>query len=1020
MVFHSRFFVGHTLARFFVFYHSLPVFVWLLVTSLKVALQFTFDLTSDIPSAEGTTPPAVTPAQGPAGAVRLGEDYAVFVLQGPFIALLFDPLLLLKVFYKAFVLGLLSLAVLITNNVYIRFLFDSLPFSRHEKMRKNFKGTVRLLYSSFRAMSLSRKQASNALKVLTAAVAVVPLACCALAARRLGCGDCSFFSNDPVPVLGAAGGPIDPARVFQDVRLQGGGGTHLYEPDGMPCAPHTEHEFQCDVVFKSAVSWVFVVFQWSVGVILSVMSRPNRRRKRGSAPHEKEQQQRQQQEPLPPGSPSPALQWRWSEADGPADDPDDAFRALNEVLDDDENFDYVVGDACYAGSILSLVYLVCGSLASDRGVFWGVTTYLVVASAVCCFYSFMWFFFHWVVSVRDAIAFVARWVARGSDADWADRRLVPVLLASVVGLHGALAQAVYGNALVTLLAVYCLVTLFPVVTFVLHREREWRRRRRRRRQRQHSEDRRRPSGSGSGAGGNAGAAAKAGAEESAPPSPTGSEAEAIHQLHLNVPFYVLDSAANSPAQPLSPAADESSPPTSDAGGGGAFHIRRRRPAPLRAGAEPPALAAPAPAPEAAAAAGTAAAAATPKRRRGGGRTRCVPCASLGRRPSEGVGTRLRYRVYMWLMLLLSALLAVVLLAVAQRLLLRPEDIPGQYRVIRPKGENRESALSVTMMLRDHAFASGHVLLGGADDGAGAAEADSHACSHRVHGLTLAQYAVLAQMPYLRSGSEDQRDYVATFLPDFEVVNASRAAGGSAPSRVAFYELYSARHDLSVVAVRGTTAFDFGDWLADIDIFLEAAAFQLFSRFLPGLGMWPVTVRSRVIQTISFALDALLPHERQPSVRHYYWPVLEHVRGVLAARPGRRVALAGHSLGGSVAKIVGAMAGLPAVSLAGPGIMDSRGKLGISAAAITRNVVNIHPSDDLISRVGSSGGTVVHTVCRDGRPDTCHTPFATVCSLVRECGYPGRPGMQCRFQRHTTVGESVYSALFTAFRHADPA
>ena len=60
--------------------------------------------------------------------------------------------------------------------------------------------------------------------------------------------------------------------------------------------------------------------------------------------------------------------------------------------------------------------------------------------------------------------------------------------------------------------------------------------------------------------------------------------------------------------------------------------------------------------------------------------------------------------------------------------------------------------------------------------------------------------------------------------------------------------------------------------------------------------------------------------------YYFEPVLRYVQSIQGTR---NVVLVGHSLGGGVAKIVGAKTGIPALSLSGPGLKFTSYKYGIT-------------------------------------------------------------------------------------------
>ena len=82
-------------------------------------------------------------------------------------------------------------------------------------------------------------------------------------------------------------------------------------------------------------------------------------------------------------------------------------------------------------------------------------------------------------------------------------------------------------------------------------------------------------------------------------------------------------------------------------------------------------------------------------------------------------------------------------------------------------------------------------------------------------------------------------------------------------------------------------------------------------FLPGLALWPDGILSTIFAGISKA-HKLLGIPKSLRHRQYHEPVIAYVRTIT----DRRVVVVGHSLGGGLAQLVGATAGVPCVSFSG--------------------------------------------------------------------------------------------------------
>ena len=102
-----------------------------------------------------------------------------------------------------------------------------------------------------------------------------------------------------------------------------------------------------------------------------------------------------------------------------------------------------------------------------------------------------------------------------------------------------------------------------------------------------------------------------------------------------------------------------------------------------------------------------------------------------------------------------------------------------------------------------------------------------------------------------------------------------------------------------------------DWLNDVDLWIEPALFRGLGIFLPGLALWPDGILSTIFAGISKA-HKLLGIPKSLRHRQYHEPVIAYVRTIT----DRRVVVVGHSLGGGLAQLVGATAGVPCVSFSG--------------------------------------------------------------------------------------------------------
>mmetsp|Transcript_20469 Transcript_20469/g.44323 ORF Transcript_20469/g.44323 Transcript_20469/m.44323 type:complete len:720 (-) Transcript_20469:161-2320(-) len=261
--------------------------------------------------------------------------------------------------------------------------------------------------------------------------------------------------------------------------------------------------------------------------------------------------------------------------------------------------------------------------------------------------------------------------------------------------------------------------------------------------------------------------------------------------------------------------------------------------------------------------------------------------------------------------------------------------------------------------------------------------------HGGTGLTVADYALLTALPYLRQHDASVDMLLTHLFPTFESVPVSR----SDSSPVVFHHLRDPSTRVSLIVIKGTTKKSLFDWVQNLDIWLESLLFQAGQNVLPFLGFWPEQVVSDMLRRVSFMEEYNRGNSHDTYPRHYYVPVQRYVTSLLEQERRRRdgrdtVVLVGHSLGGGLAKIVGARLKLPAVSLSGPGIVNLRQKIGVDRDDIASQIVNLLPSNDPVPLIGLQGGTILNFHCSGDAAD-CHDPVFVACELFHRCGHPRR-------------------------------
>lgn len=219
----------------------------------------------------------------------------------------------------------------------------------------------------------------------------------------------------------------------------------------------------------------------------------------------------------------------------------------------------------------------------------------------------------------------------------------------------------------------------------------------------------------------------------------------------------------------------------------------------------------------------------------------------------------------------------------------------------------------------------------------------------------------------------------------------------------FYEVYSARRDTAIIAVRGTDMFSFTDFLFNINVFFEVALYQLMTTFIPGSAVVPKDLIVDLLRTASLPAEAegdvhetwaeltssgnhsLRACQQNNYGRDFFADLYNHIayRGSRSSHP-QHIVLTGHSLGGAVASIVAAQMGVKAVAFSAPGIVLARRKFDFSLRSLHQNVMTVISTNDIVPAVGEHGGELHHVECLAATRELCHAMEFMIGTLWRSC------------------------------------
>jgi lipase ATG15 len=260
------------------------------------------------------------------------------------------------------------------------------------------------------------------------------------------------------------------------------------------------------------------------------------------------------------------------------------------------------------------------------------------------------------------------------------------------------------------------------------------------------------------------------------------------------------------------------------------------------------------------------------------------------------------------------------------------------------------------------------------------------CEHTWHGLRVLDYALFSKLAYYDPRNAHLNEIfgqdLAAFFPTGGWTN--REVPANFLTGVTFRDIYSSALNLSVIAVRGTAGKS--DVIQDMDIWVTVTLFQAASyvgpSFLQG-------ATKDIIYWATFMKRTL----KSPEARFYY----EKLDDYIASIAGRQsaIVLTGHSLGGGLAKIVGARNKLHAITFSGPGLEYTSRSVEVTTDALHHYAVSIVPDKDVVPRVDVQSASVLPIEC-DQDVMSCHFINRSICELMRTCVDPTDRGLNTGF------------------------
>lgn len=302
------------------------------------------------------------------------------------------------------------------------------------------------------------------------------------------------------------------------------------------------------------------------------------------------------------------------------------------------------------------------------------------------------------------------------------------------------------------------------------------------------------------------------------------------------------------------------------------------------------------------------------------------------------------------------------------------------------------------------------------------------CGHTWRGLQLIDYALLSLIPYMENKNSSQlSQLVATLFPHLEIDISPNAA--SDERRWLEFDIKScsskanrtACDQVTIIAVSGTDPTRLMDYAENLRMWTEPVSLQILSTVFPTVRIWPRGTTEMVIGGIHRILRSMSVSDDQ----WHYRAILDHVRKIPAEK---NVVITGHSLGGGISLVVGALTGRLAVAIQPPGVYHSLAKhqaqqvslsslsdLGHSSTAVHKKSVSLILEGDWVQNFDGHGGLVQTMICDQTRTSMavgCHLLEGAICHLMRHCGDTAQRFKTCHHDYHpTSTGLEVARAVF---------
>jgi len=273
------------------------------------------------------------------------------------------------------------------------------------------------------------------------------------------------------------------------------------------------------------------------------------------------------------------------------------------------------------------------------------------------------------------------------------------------------------------------------------------------------------------------------------------------------------------------------------------------------------------------------------------------------------------------------------------------------------------------------------------------------CGHQWHALQLVDFTLLSLLPYFKPTDHNNLPELLRRLMPHMDITITRLPGMHTRRRP-WMELLLRRgeKEITIVVVAGTLVDRVEDYLENIRMWTEPVVLHIFQTVFPTIRAWPRSTTALVIGT----MHQLLASMAVPDNQWQYREVLEHVRGIPV---DREVVLTGHSLGGGIALIVGALTRRLAIAIQPPGVYHTLAKHQAQQDDTETHVLHqksfsLIVEGDVIQHFDHHGGLVQTLMCDQTDKSMtmgCHLLEGAICHLLWHCGDEAQRFASCQHE-----------------------